>query len=48
MKKNFKNLLLSIQDKSMQEQHDYLNSYIENWKGNMEQTADILEIGVRI
>jgi len=48
MKKNFKNLLLSMQDKNMYEQHDYLNTYIENWKGNMEQTDDILVIGVRV
>lgn len=48
MKKNFKNLLLSIHDKNMQEQHEYLNNYIENWKGNMEQTDDILVIGVRV
>ena len=48
MKKNFKNLLLDIQHKSMPDQHDYLNTYIENWKGNMEQTDDILVIGVRV
>jgi serine phosphatase RsbU (regulator of sigma subunit) len=48
MKKNFKNVLLGIQDKSMQEQHQFLNEYIENWKGNMEQTDDILVIGVRV
>jgi tetratricopeptide (TPR) repeat protein/serine phosphatase RsbU (regulator of sigma subunit) len=48
MKKNFKNILLNIQDKTMQEQHAYLNTFIENWKGNMEQTDDILVIGVRV
>lgn len=48
MKKNFKNILLSIQNKTMQEQHEYLNNFIENWKGNMEQTDDILVIGVKI
>jgi hypothetical protein len=32
----------------MQEQYEYLNNYIENWKGNMEQTDDILVIGVRV
>jgi serine phosphatase RsbU (regulator of sigma subunit) len=48
MKKNFKNVLLSIQDKNMQEQHEHLNNYIENWKGTMEQTDDILVIGVRV
>lgn len=48
MKKNFKNILLSIQNKSLHEQHDYLNNFIENWKGNMEQTDDILVIGVKI
>ena len=48
MKKNFKNLLLSIQNKSILDQHDYLNDFIENWKGNMEQTDDILVIGVKI
>lgn len=48
MKKNFKNLLLSIQNKSIQDQHDNLSDFIENWKGNMEQTDDILVIGVKI
>jgi serine phosphatase RsbU (regulator of sigma subunit) len=48
MKKNFKNVLIGIQDKTMQDQQAYLNSFIENWKGNMEQTDDILVIGVRV
>ena len=48
MKKNFKEVLLSIQDKTMQQQHDYLNTYIETWKGSMEQTDDILVMGVRV
>jgi serine phosphatase RsbU (regulator of sigma subunit) len=48
MKKNFKNVLLNIQDKNMQEQHTYLNTFIENWKGTMEQTDDILVIGVKV
>jgi len=44
----FKEIVLSIQDKSMDEQKVYLNSFIENWKGNIEQTDDILVIGIRI
>jgi serine phosphatase RsbU (regulator of sigma subunit) len=48
MTKNFKNLLVSIQDKPMHEQKTFLDNYIESWKGSMEQTDDILVIGVRI
>ena len=44
----FKEILLSIQDKSMQEQNSYLDSFIENWRENMEQTDDILVIGIRV
>ncbi len=44
----FKQLLLSIQEKSMQEQHDILHKTMEEWKGNLEQIDDILVIGVRI
>ena len=48
MKKKFKELLLSIQNKSMSEQKDFLGNYIETWRGTMEQTDDILVIGVRV
>ncbi len=48
MTKKFKEVLLSIQHKPMNEQKDFLDSYIENWKGGMEQTDDILVIGIKI
>ena len=48
MTKKFKETLVSISEKSMEEQRDYLDSFIENWKGNTEQTDDILVIGVRV
>jgi serine phosphatase RsbU (regulator of sigma subunit) len=48
MTKKFKETLYLIQEKSMEEQREFLNTFIENWKGNMEQTDDILVIGVRV
>jgi serine phosphatase RsbU (regulator of sigma subunit) len=48
MKKNFKELLLSIQDKNMDEQSKHLDTFITDWRGNMAQTDDILVIGVKI
>jgi len=48
MTKNFKNLLVSIQDKTMPEQKDFLGGYIDNWRGSTEQTDDILVIGVKV
>jgi ligand-binding sensor domain-containing protein/serine phosphatase RsbU (regulator of sigma subunit) len=48
MTRKFKELLVSIQDKTMEEQKQFLNHYIENWKGNLEQTDDILVIGIRV
>ena len=47
MTKKFKELLVSIQDKSMQQQHDYLNSFIDNWRADVEQIDDILVIGIK-
>ncbi len=44
----FKKLLLSIQSKSMHEQHDYLEQEFESWKGELEQLDDVCVIGVRI
>jgi serine phosphatase RsbU (regulator of sigma subunit) len=46
--KRFKEILLGIHDKTMQEQERYLDDFIENWKGQIEQVDDILVIGVRL
>ena len=46
--KKFKEILLSIQDKSLKEQEHHLDNFIENWKGGTEQVDDILVIGVRL
>lgn len=46
--KKFKEILLSIQDKSLKEQGQHLDNFIENWKGGTEQVDDILVIGVRL
>jgi serine phosphatase RsbU (regulator of sigma subunit) len=48
MTKKFKEILLSIQDKPMQEQEIFLGGFIENWRGEVEQVDDILVIGVRL
>lgn len=44
---SFRQILLSIQNKTMQEQEQYLDDFIENWKAGREQIDDILVIGVR-
>ncbi len=46
--KNFKNLLLSIQDLSMSKQKETLDKTLEEWRSGNEQTDDICLIGVRI
>lgn len=48
MTKNFKEILLGIQDKSMPEQKKHLDGFIEKWKGETEQVDDILVIGIRL
>jgi serine phosphatase RsbU (regulator of sigma subunit) len=48
MTKNFKKILLEIQNKSMEEQGKHLNDFVENWKGDIGQVDDILVIGVRL
>jgi len=47
MMKNFKKLLLSIQDASMNEQKAILETTMDEWKGDTEQVDDILVMGVR-
>ena len=48
MSKRFRQLFLDIQEMSMEEQKEYLNKTIEEWKGSGEQVDDILVIGVRV
>lgn len=48
MYKPFRELLLSIHKKPMDEQHDLLLNAFEDWKGKMEQIDDVCVIGVRI
>lgn len=46
--KSFKKEILVNQFKSMEDQKRHLDSFIENWKGNIEQTDDILVVGIRV
>lgn len=43
-----KELLLSIQSNSMDEQKELLNNAFENWKGSLDQIDDVCIIGVKI
>ncbi|MBL4667768.1 MAG: tetratricopeptide repeat protein [Flavobacteriales bacterium] len=44
----FRELLLSIQDKDMEEQKIIIDNSFETWKGDLEQIDDVCIIGVRI
>ncbi|HEY6161351.1 MAG TPA: SpoIIE family protein phosphatase, partial [Bacteroidia bacterium] len=46
--KQLKELLLSINEKNMDEQREILRRRIEEWRGKLEQVDDILVIGVRV
>jgi len=46
--KRFKQLLLGIQDKSMEEQKAILNKEIEEWRGCINQIDDIIVLGIRV
>lgn len=43
-----KELLVSIQDKSMEEQKSIIDNAFEKWKGDLEQVDDVCVIGVRV
>jgi serine phosphatase RsbU (regulator of sigma subunit)/Tfp pilus assembly protein PilF len=45
---NFKKLLISIQDKSMEEQKAKIDQVFEEWKKDIEQLDDVCVIGVKI
>ena len=46
--KAFRELLLSIQSKSMEEQKAIIDEAFETWKGNLDQIDDVCVIGVRV
>ena len=49
MTKKFKEILISIRDKSMHEQGVHLHQFIKDWMGGeFEQVDDIMVIGIRI
>ena len=45
---NFKKLLLSIQNESMEKQKQLIDEAFDKWKGDLEQLDDVCVIGVRI
>ncbi|TXB64833.1 tetratricopeptide repeat protein [Vicingus serpentipes] len=45
---NFKKLLLTIQNESIEKQKQLINESFETWKGNLEQIDDVCVIGVKI
>lgn len=48
MYKQFRDLLLDIHQKPLEDQKRLLNETIESWRGTFEQVDDILVIGVRV
>lgn len=48
MRKNFKSLLCQISSLEISEQEKALQHAFDTWKGNFEQTDDILVIGIRV
>jgi serine phosphatase RsbU (regulator of sigma subunit)/Tfp pilus assembly protein PilF len=46
--KAFKELLLSIQEKPMDEQRTIIDDTFENWRGDLEQVDDVCVIGVKV
>lgn len=48
MSKNFNEMLLSMNGKTMNEQQNFLKNYFDKWKGNSEQVDDVLVIGVEV
>jgi tetratricopeptide (TPR) repeat protein len=46
--KQFKESILAIHDRPMEEQKEHLETTFENWKGELEQVDDVCVIGIRI
>jgi len=46
--RNFRELLLSVQNNAMEEQENSIHQAFKSWKGNLEQVDDVCIIGVRV
>jgi serine phosphatase RsbU (regulator of sigma subunit) len=47
-KTNFKDLLSTINEMNMDEQEAFLEYSFNNWKQNLDQTDDVLVVGIRV
>lgn len=47
LSKNFRNLVMEIQDKNMIEQGEFLDRTFEDWRKDLDQVDDVTVIGVR-
>ncbi len=45
--RHFQELLIKIQDKTMEQQQEILNTTIEEWRGDIEQIDDIVVVGLK-
>ena len=48
MVKQFNQLLMSIQSKTMSQQYTMIENSLAEWKSDLQQVDDILVIGIRI
>jgi serine phosphatase RsbU (regulator of sigma subunit) len=48
LSKRFREMLMSMQTISMQDQKKKLESFFDDWKKNTEQVDDVLVIGIRL
>ena len=46
--KPFKELLISVSDKSMQEQHEFIQQSFSEWRKNFDQVDDVCVVAVRL
>lgn len=46
--RKFKDSILAIHDRPMEEQKEHLETIFESWKGDLEQVDDVCVIGIRI
>ena len=44
----FKDLLLEVNERPMEEQHKILSLIVDEWKGDLSQIDDVLVIGLRL